>query len=137
MNALAPVTDETVLSCSSLELHIREVELLHQIHLDIRRGETLGLVGPNGSGKSTLLKLLAGVRAPSRGAVHLNGQDLKALSRRTIAQTLAVVECVRCRGPGPNAVVVGLESMVEGGRRHRPSSLARRRCDASLQAHVA
>jgi iron complex transport system ATP-binding protein len=92
MNALAPVTDETVLSCSSLELHIREVELLHQIHLDIRRGETLGLVGPNGSGKSTLLKLLAGVRAPSRGAVHLNGQDLKALSRRTIAQTLAVVE---------------------------------------------
>ncbi len=64
--SLAPITDETVLSCSSLELHIREVELLHQIHLDIRRGETLGLVGPNGSGKSTLLKLLAGVRAPSR-----------------------------------------------------------------------
>jgi len=50
MNALAPVTDETVLSCSSLGLHIRDVELLHQIHLDIRRGETLGLVGPNGSG---------------------------------------------------------------------------------------
>ncbi|MHC8351668.1 ABC transporter ATP-binding protein [Pseudomonas sp. RT4P38] len=92
MNAASPVIDESVLSCSGLGFHVRDAELLHDIHLDIRRGETLGLVGPNGSGKSTLLKLLAGVRVPSRGDIHLNGQCLKAQSRRTIAQTLAVVE---------------------------------------------
>jgi iron complex transport system ATP-binding protein len=92
MNAAPPVIRESVLSCSGLGFHVRDAELLHDIHLDIRRGETLGIVGPNGSGKSTLLKLLAGVRVPSRGDIHLNGQRLKALSRRTIAQTLAVVE---------------------------------------------
>lgn len=92
MNAAIPSVGESVLSCSGLGFHVRDAELLHDVELDIRRGETLGIVGPNGSGKSTLLKLLAGVRVPSRGDIHLNGQRLKALSRRTIAQTLAVVE---------------------------------------------
>ncbi len=92
MNAPAPVLLDPVLSCSGLGFAIRDAELLHDIDLDIHAGETLGLVGPNGSGKSTLLKLLAGVRSPSRGTIHLNGQCLKTLSRRTIAQTLAVVE---------------------------------------------
>lgn len=92
MNAPAPVLHDPVLSCSGLGFAIRDAELLHDIHLDIHAGETLGLVGPNGSGKSTLLKLLAGVRLPSRGAIKLNGENLKTLSRRTLAQTLAVVE---------------------------------------------
>lgn len=92
MNAAIPTVGESVLSCSGLGFHVRDAELLHDVELDIRRGETLGIVGPNGSGKSTLLKLLAGVRVPSRGDIHLNGQRLKTLSRRTIAQTLAVVE---------------------------------------------
>lgn len=65
MNALSPAVGESVLQCRGLGFDIRDARLLHEIDLDIRRGETLGLVGPNGSGKSTLLKLLCGVRAPS------------------------------------------------------------------------
>jgi iron complex transport system ATP-binding protein len=92
MNAATPPIGLSVLSCSGLGLNVRDAKLLHDINLDIHRGETLGLVGPNGSGKSTLLKLLAGLRVPSRGDIHLDGKRLKTLSRRTIAQTLAVVE---------------------------------------------
>lgn len=84
--------DEVVLSCTGLGFNVREAQLLHRIDLQIHRGETLGIVGPNGSGKSTLLKLLAGVREPSRGEVFLREARLKGLARRTIAQTLAVVE---------------------------------------------
>nr|WP_314529358.1 ABC transporter ATP-binding protein [uncultured Pseudomonas sp.] len=83
---------EAVLSCSGLGFDVREARLLHDVQLQIQCGETLGIVGPNGSGKSTLLKLLAGVREPSRGEVILGGTRLGNLPRRTIAQTLAVVE---------------------------------------------
>ncbi len=91
MNALQSVGD-AVLRCEGLGFHVRDVELLHNINLEVRRGETLGIVGPNGSGKSTLLKLLAGLRVPGLGAVYLNGKTLKSVARRAIAQTLAVGE---------------------------------------------
>jgi len=82
----------TVLSCAGVGFKVRGAELLNGVSLDVQRGETLGIVGPNGSGKSTLLKLLAGLREPSVGQVQLDGRVLGKMSRRSIAQTLAVVE---------------------------------------------
>lgn len=92
MTDLTSMSSEAPLSCSGLGFDVRDAVLLNGIDLNVRRGETLGLVGPNGSGKSTLLKLLAGVRTPHRGEVLLNGQPLKTMSRRTAAQNVAVVE---------------------------------------------
>ncbi|QGY40967.1 ATP-binding cassette domain-containing protein [Pseudodesulfovibrio cashew] len=42
-------------------------------HLDINKGEIIGLAGPNGSGKSTLLKILAFLNAPTEGTVSFMG----------------------------------------------------------------
>lgn len=92
MNMAASLTDTHVLSCTGLGFNVRDAQLLRDVDLTIRRGETLGVVGPNGSGKSTLLKLLAGLRLPSQGEAFLGGRPLTHLPRRTIAQTLAVVE---------------------------------------------
>lgn len=47
---------------------------LQNISLEIKKGETIGIIGPNGSGKSTLLKLIAGVSKPSKGSIKVNGR---------------------------------------------------------------
>ncbi len=47
---------------------------LQDINLEIKKGETVGIIGPNGSGKSTLLKLIAGVSKPTKGSITVNGR---------------------------------------------------------------
>jgi ABC-2 type transport system ATP-binding protein len=46
---------------------------LNGLDLDVRRGESLGIIGRNGAGKSTLLKVIARVLRPTRGRVWVKG----------------------------------------------------------------
>jgi ABC-type polysaccharide/polyol phosphate transport system ATPase subunit len=56
----------------------RDFFALRDISLEVKRGETFGIIGKNGSGKSTLLKIINGVLTPSQGRVVING-NLSAL----------------------------------------------------------
>ena len=47
---------------------------LNDISLEIRKGETIGIIGHNGAGKSTLLKLICRVTAPTKGDLYINGR---------------------------------------------------------------
>jgi lipopolysaccharide transport system ATP-binding protein len=47
---------------------------LDEVSLEMRSGESLGVIGENGAGKSTLLKIIAGVVKPTRGSVVVNGR---------------------------------------------------------------
>ena len=47
---------------------------LKDVSLDIKEGQTFGIIGPNGSGKSTLLKCLAGILTPDSGSITMNGR---------------------------------------------------------------
>ncbi|MGP0174555.1 ABC transporter ATP-binding protein [Pseudomonas sp. NCHU5208] len=56
-----------------------ELTILHDLDLNLEKGDSLAIVGSSGSGKSTLLGLLAGLDLPSAGSVLLAGQDLSQL----------------------------------------------------------
>src|SRR5690242_15802516 len=47
---------------------------LRDIHFQVEKGETLGLVGPNGCGKSTLLQIISGILQPTTGRVVTRGR---------------------------------------------------------------
>ena len=60
--------------------------ILHPLTLDIPGGQFIAIVGPSGSGKSTLLGLIAGLDAPTSGAVLIDGVDITRLDEDTLAR---------------------------------------------------
>jgi spermidine/putrescine transport system ATP-binding protein len=61
---------------------------VHEVSLEIQRGEFLTLLGPSGCGKTTLLRMISGFEQPTEGTVWLDGQDVTQLPpyRRNVNQ---------------------------------------------------
>ncbi len=52
----------------------REVNVFRGINFELHAGEILAIIGPSGCGKSTLFNIIAGLLAPTAGAVHVDGE---------------------------------------------------------------
>ncbi len=55
-----------------------DTTVLDGVSLALSGGEVVALVGPSGSGKTTLLRVIAGIIAPDRGTIHIDGVDVTA-----------------------------------------------------------
>lgn len=55
-------------------------EILHDVNLSVKDGETMVILGASGSGKSTILKLIIGLMRPDAGEVLVDGKDMAILS---------------------------------------------------------
>ena len=67
------------LTILDLAKHYGPTTALEPTSLEVADGEFLTLLGPSGSGKTTLLMMIAGLTAPSRGALLVDGKDVTAL----------------------------------------------------------
>jgi ABC-type branched-subunit amino acid transport system ATPase component/predicted MFS family arabinose efflux permease len=65
-----------VLQVVNCDFSYGPVQVLFDVNLEVRRGETLALLGTNGAGKSTILRVVSGLGVPERGVVRLNGQNV-------------------------------------------------------------
>lgn len=79
-----------LLSLSHVQLSLKgnagQVDILHDISVDISEGQTVGMVGPSGSGKSSLLMVMGGLERATAGSVLALGQDLSALNEDDLAR---------------------------------------------------
>ncbi|WP_369267300.1 ABC transporter ATP-binding protein [Streptomyces harbinensis] len=90
---------DTSLSPQGRELTAREVrfgylagrDVLHDVSLRVPPGTRMALVGPSGAGKSTLGRLLAGIYAPSSGAITLGGARLSGMPAERVREQVALV----------------------------------------------
>ncbi|WHY87012.1 ABC transporter ATP-binding protein [Neobacillus novalis] len=65
--------------------------ILHNLTLEVRQGETIAFVGESGSGKSTILNLIIGFIQPTEGKILLDGHDMTSIDLRSFRNHLAVV----------------------------------------------
>ena len=63
------------IQADNIQVSFGAKKILHDISLDIRDKEFVGIIGPNGSGKSTFLKCLYRVLQPNHGKIFFDGTE--------------------------------------------------------------
>ena len=68
------------------------IDVLHEVHLEVRAGEIVSLIGANGAGKSSTLRCISRIHRARTGAMRFEGRDLLALpAHEVVAAGLAHV----------------------------------------------
>jgi iron complex transport system ATP-binding protein len=88
-------TETPMLDIQSLSVCYGSRLILHEISLQVQKGEILAIVGPNGAGKTTLIRAVSGLIHPKNGRILVMGQDLENLNPTERARRLAVVPQAR------------------------------------------
>lgn len=69
-----------VIKLVNVNMSFRDRPVLHDINLEIAKGEIMVIIGPSGSGKSTLLRLIIGLLKPTSGEIWVKGQEISRAS---------------------------------------------------------
>lgn len=93
--------------------------VLHDVNVQIRHGEFIGLIGPNGAGKSTLLKIILGLQLPTEGTIEMDGHPARRGERQIgyVPQKLYLDPQIPLRGR--DLVALGLDGNRWGVPIHR------------------
>jgi putative ABC transport system ATP-binding protein len=100
------------------------IAALHNVDLEVRRGEMLAVLGPSGSGKTTLLSLLSGLMRPTAGKVLVAGHDMARLDEGELSRLRATELALLLQDPLQNLLpyATTLENLAfaqRGARRRR------------------
>lgn len=66
-----------MITIKNLNKSYGKLHVLHNINLQLERGQCIGFVGPNGCGKTTLMKCILGLATPQSGEVIVNGMNVQ------------------------------------------------------------
>jgi branched-chain amino acid transport system ATP-binding protein len=77
---------QTILQVNKINVFYGSSQVLFDMSLDVRQGETLALLGRNGAGKSTTMKTIAGVLTPKRGDIQYKGSPISGRPAHLISR---------------------------------------------------
>src|SRR5690606_13742910 len=96
--AVAPMNssnaNEPIVKFSNVALGYGDFTVLHDIDLEVRKGQVVAMMGGSGSGKTTLLRATTGQIAAQRGAIHVFGSNIaeaKGEPLRELRQRMGVL----------------------------------------------
>ncbi|MBQ8835034.1 MAG: ABC transporter ATP-binding protein [Oscillospiraceae bacterium] len=68
------------------------LDVLHEVSLEVQPGETVAIVGPSGGGKSTLCQLIPRFYDVSTGSIAIDGLDIRDVTQRSIHENIGIVQ---------------------------------------------
>ncbi len=71
--------DGFLLKADGIHAGYGTLEILHEVSLEVRRGELVAVIGPNGAGKSTAFKTIVGLLRPRSGRILFDGKEITGL----------------------------------------------------------
>ncbi|MRX51494.1 LPS export ABC transporter ATP-binding protein [Paracoccus sp. S-4012] len=123
-DAAAPVP--LGLAVRGLRKSYRRRPVIHDVSLDLARGEVVALLGPNGSGKTTCFYCVAGLVTPDAGEVRIDGRDASGLPmfrRARLGIGYLPQEMSIFRGLSVEQNIMAVLEVAEPERHHRRDRL--------------
>jgi len=109
-----------VLQIVNIDFSYGSVQVLFDVGLEVRRGETVALLGTNGAGKSTILRVISGLEVPERGVIRLKGQNVTYVTPEARAR-MGIVQLPGGKGTFPALTVaqnLAVSARLHGGDGH-------------------
>ena len=104
-----------------------DLDVLRNVSLHVKPGETVAIVGPSGGGKTTLCQLIPRFYDVSGGSIRIDGQDVRDVTQKSIHQNIGIVQ---------QEVFLFADTILENIRYGRPNATMEEVIEAAKKAEI-
>ncbi len=104
-----------------------DLDVLRDVSMEVRPGETIAIVGPSGGGKTTLCQLIPRFYDVTSGSISIDGQDIRSVTQRSLHENIGIVQ---------QEVFLFADTILENIRYGRPEATMEEVIEAAKKAEI-